>query len=79
MKGNCSFYTRVGGYGFILSNNPDAPDFFVHYSFIEANSAQRFLKVGQAVEFNPVQDAKGRWQARNVKKLADAPPSGGCK
>jgi cold shock CspA family protein len=74
MLGTVSNYTRFGGYGFICPDDPDAPDYFVHYSFIQTNPAQRFLKVGQRVEFEPLDSSDGKPQARNVRKLIAVQP-----
>jgi len=72
MQGTVAYYTRFGGYGFIIPDDPDAPDYFVHFRFIDANPAQRFLKAGQRVEFTPVEE-DGRPQAHHVTKIGDAP------
>jgi len=68
MIGTIANYDRRVGWGFIIPDDPDAPDFFVHYSFIQADKFQRFLRVGQKVEFDPV-DVDSKPQARNVRKL----------
>jgi cold shock CspA family protein len=70
VKGVVLKYDRIAGYGFVAStDNPDLPDFFVHLSFIEApTKGQRFLRVGQGVEFEPF-DIEGRPQALHVKKF----------
>jgi cold shock protein len=70
MQGTVVNYNRAGGWGFIVPDDPNTPDLFVHYTFIQTNSAQRFLKVGQRVEFAPF-DLKGKPQARHVVKLPD--------
>lgn len=70
MKGEVLKYDRATGWGFIAStDDPDLPDFFVHASYIEApTKGQRFLRVGQTVEFEPF-DIEGRPQAHHVKKF----------
>jgi cold shock CspA family protein len=68
MKGTVSNYTRFHGWGFIVPDDENAPNYFVHYSFIQANSAQKFLKVGQRVEFDPT-EVDGNPKAYNVRKL----------
>lgn len=73
MFGTVSVYSRLKGYGFIVPDDPDAPDYFVHFSFISTNPAQRFLKIGQRVEFDPAGDSE-KPQAHNVRKIA-APAS----
>jgi cold shock CspA family protein len=68
MTGTGATYDRRVGWGFIIPDDPDAPDLFVHYSFIQADKFQRFLRVGQKVEFDP-SEVDGKPQARNVRKL----------
>jgi cold shock CspA family protein len=68
MIGVVASYDRRVGWGFIIPDDGDLPDFFVHYSFIQADKFQRFLRVGQKVEFDPT-DVDGKPQARNVRKL----------
>ena len=71
MIGMVSKYDRVVGYGFLIPEdptNPDAPDFFVHCSNIEGPKHQRFLRVGQLVEFDGI-DADTRPQAIDVRKI----------
>ena len=68
MIGTVAMYDRRVGWGFIIPDDPDAPDCFVHHSFIQAGKFQSFLRVGQKVEFDPT-DVDGKPQARNVRKL----------
>jgi cold shock CspA family protein len=71
MIGMVSKYDRVVGYGFLIPEdptNPDAPDFFVHCSNIQGPKHQRFLRLGQIVEFDPI-DVESRPQAVNVRKI----------
>jgi cold shock CspA family protein len=85
MTGVVANYDRKVGWGFIIPDDPELPDFFVHYTFIQADKFQRFLRVGQKVEFDPF-DERGKPQARNVRKLStqiaiqsSAPKLGGVK
>jgi cold shock CspA family protein len=71
MLGTCLKYYRAKGFGFVIPNDPDGSDHFVHYSEIQAISSRRFLKDGQPVEFDSVQDDQGRFRAVNVRKLDD--------
>jgi cold shock CspA family protein len=69
MIGTCVQFRRQDGWGFIRpDNDPDLPDFFVHHSWIEAEKFQQWLRVGQRVEFEPI-DIDIKPQARNVRKL----------
>jgi cold shock CspA family protein len=72
MMGTVTRYSRQVGWGFIRPDNdpdlPDLPDFFVHHSWIQAEKFQQWLRVGQRVEFDPV-DIDNARQAKNVRKL----------
>lgn len=73
MKGTCISYDRARGFGFIVStDNPDLPNFFCHYSDIDAAKQMRFLRVGQTVEFEPADIETPRPQAHDVKKFPTA-------
>jgi cold shock CspA family protein len=75
MQGTVLRYERAQGYGFILADDESLPDLFVHFSFIQANAAKRFLRAGQRVEFDYAEDDKGRPQARNVRVVTDSAPT----
>jgi cold shock CspA family protein len=60
-------YNRQKGWGFIRPDDPNLPDFFTCYKFIEADQKwSRFVRVGQRVEFQPV-DIDTRPQAHHVR------------
>jgi len=61
-------YSRRVGWGFIRPDDPDLPDIFVHWSWIQAEKFQQWLRVGQRVEFDPV-DIDIKPQAKNVRKI----------
>jgi cold shock CspA family protein len=68
MLGTVTKYDRVKGYGFILPDDANLPDFFVCAKFIDSNRHLRFLIPGQRVEFTPI-DPDGRSQAHDVRVL----------
>lgn len=63
--GNCKWFNYKKGYGFIRGR--DEEDIFVHYSNI-AGGGYRFLKIGEAVEFDRIRVENGL-QAINVVRL----------
>lgn len=64
MRGKTKWWSHLG-YGGILGD--DGVEYFVHYSAIEKQSGERIdLEVGQVLEFNAVQGARGP-RAENVK------------
>lgn len=69
LTGTVSRYDRIAGYGFIISDQPDLPDFFVLPKFIEADRHHRFLVPGWRVEFEPF-DIDGKPQAHNVRVIS---------
>jgi cold shock CspA family protein len=71
MTGIVVNYTRIVGYGFIVPDDPNAPNYFVHYRSIQANSAKRVLRVGQRVEFDATEDEAGRPRAVNVRVISE--------
>jgi len=69
MQGTVLQYSRQTGWGFIRPDDPDLPDFFVCYRFIQAASKfERYVKSGQRVEFTPV-DIDTKPQAHDVRVL----------
>jgi cold shock CspA family protein len=68
MQGIVSMHNRMTGWGFIVPDDLDAPDFFVHCKSIQGDKNQRFLREGQRVEFEP-RDTDSKPQAKNVRKL----------
>lgn len=56
VTGTVKWFNTSKGYGFI--SRPEGPDFFVHYSAIEAEGF-RNLEEGQTVEFNIEEGPKG--------------------
>lgn len=69
MYGICVKFDRVGRWGFITSEDVTLPDVFVHATEIVGTKAQRFLVVGQKVEFEPCDDGTDRPIAKNVRKF----------
>jgi cold shock CspA family protein len=66
MFGTVTKFDRIKGYGFIVSDDPALPDFFVIPKFIDCDRHHRFLVRGQRVEFDPV-DVDTKPQAHNVR------------
>jgi cold shock CspA family protein len=66
MLGTVAKYDRLKSYGFILSDNPDDPDFFVCASFIEGKA--RWLMANWRVEFTPIETDKG-FEAHDVRVI----------
>ena len=68
MLGTVSKYNRIKGYGFIVPDDENLPDYFVLPKFIDASRRLRFLIPGQRVEFDPVEDQTG-FVAHNIHVL----------
>jgi cold shock CspA family protein len=66
MLGTVSKYDRVKSFGFILSDDPEQPDYFVCAPFILGK--ERFLMPNWRVEFTPVEGPKG-FEAHEVRVL----------
>lgn len=70
MTGRVIWFDDGKGYGFI---HPDdgfnwcGEDIFVHYTAIQSSDKRRRLLPQQLVEFETVQDSKGRPMAHNVR------------
>lgn len=75
MLGTTKTYDRYSGCGFIISDDPNLADCFVHHTFINAPAAKKVLQPGDRVEFDYGEDKHGRPQARNVRKLVQTPPT----
>ena len=69
MDGICVKFDRIGRWGFITPSDTTLPDHFVHATDIAAPKAQRFLCVGQKVQFDSVDVGTDRPFAKNVKKF----------
>lgn len=65
VTGKVKWFNDAKGFGFI--ERPDGEDVFVHYTAI-AGTGFRSLTEGQEVEFEIVDDSKGK-QAANVSRL----------
>merc|ERR1719253_435807 len=65
MKGTVKWFDTKKGFGFILPDDPDTPDVFVHQTSIHA-SGFRTLADGESVEFETITEANGRVKATNV-------------
>ena len=66
-KGKVKWFNNQKGYGFLVRDDDENKDIFVHYSVIQGNGFKT-LKEGDAVEFEVVQGEKGE-QARNVVRI----------
>jgi cold shock CspA family protein len=66
MIGTVKTYDRIKSFGFILSDNPDDPDYFVCAPFILDKA--RFLMPNWRVEFTPVETDKG-FAAHDVRVI----------
>lgn len=64
-RGSVKWFSETKGYGFIRGESGE--EFFVHHSAIQVDGF-RTLSEGQAVEFESVEDTKGK-QAANVTKI----------
>lgn len=55
------------GYGFIVSDDPNMADIFIHYKQIEPwREGRKTLEVGQSVRFN-INEVKGKYQASDLE------------
>jgi cold shock CspA family protein len=68
MLGTVIKYDRISAHGFIVSDDPALPDFFVCPKFIDRDRHHRLLVPGQRVEFDPV-DVDTRPKAHNVRVI----------
>ncbi len=64
--GSVKWFSEARGYGFITPENAQ-DEVFVHFSAIQADGF-RTLHTGERVEFDLIEDSKGR-QAANVVKF----------
>jgi len=69
MFGTVIAYDRIKGYGFIVPDDENLPDFFTLPKFMTGPKHQRFLMAGWRVEFDPV-DIDTKPQAHNVKIIS---------
>jgi cold shock CspA family protein len=67
MFGTVLHYDRILGYGWIVADQEDTPDFFVCPAFIQKKRHHKYLTKGQRVEFDPVGIDTDRPQAQNVR------------
>lgn len=68
MKGSVKFFNTEKGFGFIIPNDPQHTDVFVHISAVEA-AGMKTLKEGDTLEFELAQD-RGKTKAANLQKVA---------
>lgn len=62
--GTVKWFSPVKGFGFIIPDDDDLPDVFVHYTAIEGDG-YRNLREGDQVAFDLIPTGKGP-QAQNV-------------
>jgi CspA family cold shock protein len=67
MEGTVKWFNAEKGYGFIAVDG-GGPDVFVHFSAIE-DAGVRSLDLGQRVEFEVTDGARGRQEATTVRIL----------
>lgn len=65
--GKVKWFNAVKGFGFILAEDPNEKDIFVHYSQIQ-DSGYKTLEDGQEVKYELILTQRGK-QAKNVLKL----------
>lgn len=65
-NGTVKWFNETKGFGFLQSENGE--EVFVHFSAIQSDGF-RTLKEGQAVEFDIIDDKRGK-KAENVNVLA---------
>jgi cold shock CspA family protein len=68
MLGTVTKYDRIRGFGFIVPDDPTLPDFFVCPRLMDCGKHQRFLMVGQRVEFEPA-NVDTQPEARHIRKF----------
>jgi CspA family cold shock protein len=66
-QGKVKWFNAAKGFGFILAENPQEKDIFVHYSQIQ-DTGYKTLEDGQSVSYELVQTERGK-QAKNVLKI----------
>ncbi|KAL9185913.1 hypothetical protein ACHAXT_003690 [Thalassiosira profunda] len=64
-KGTVKWFDARKGFGFLLPDDPDAAEVFVHHSAIHARGF-RTLGDGEPVEFEVITEPNGRSKALNV-------------
>jgi cold shock CspA family protein len=69
MLGTVIKYDRITAVGWILSDDPTLPDFFVIPKFMLEDKRHRFLMAGWRVEFDAI-DIDGNPQAHNVRIIS---------
>ena len=63
-RGSVKWFNETKGYGFIREDSGE--EFFVHHSAIQCDGF-RTLAEGEVVEFEPVEDPKGKLAANVVR------------
>jgi cold shock CspA family protein len=68
MTGTVIKFDRINRWGFAAPDDLTLPDHFIHASDIVGPKSQRFVCIGQKIEFDSVGMDIDRPQAKNIRK-----------